>query len=353
MKKTVLILLSLCALLQANDWDSATPNADKFDWVQTTSGEWLKGEIKGVYDDKLEFDSDEFDIQVIDLEDVQQLKSHSTTSLNIEGKGTLEGKLHINGDTVTLDSDEGSITIQRSAIISLTNGADEESSYWSGKVSAGLSKNSGNTDKSELNSKGNIKRQTSLTRLTASYLGNYGKSDGIQTENNHRLHSNFDIFQTRKFFWRPLFAEYFRDPFQNIAQKYTYGIGAGYDIYASSKTNWTVFAGPAIQTTKFVDVQTSEDDKETTGAFIFSTSYDHEITNNIDLILGYQIYLVNKRSGTYVHHALASIETELINDFDLDFTFIWDRVQDPTADSQGVTPKRDDYKTIFSLGYSF
>ena len=338
----------------AEGWKAATPPADNHDWVQTTSGEWLKGEIKGLYDDKLEFDSDEFNIQVIDLEDVQQLKSHSTTSLNVEGKGTLQGKLHINGDTVILVSDDGSsTTIQRSEIISLTNGADVESSYWSGKIAIGLSKSSGNTDKSELNIKGNVKRQTSLTRLTGSYLGNYGKSDGDQTENNHRLHANFDIFQTRKFFWRPVFTEYFRDPFQNIAQKYTYGVGAGYDIYSNAKKNWTVFAGPAIQTTKFVDVQTNENDHESTGAFIFSTNYDREITSNIDLVLGYQMYLVNKRSGTYVHHALATIETELIHDFDLDFTFIWDRVQNPTADDQGNTPKQNDYKTIFSLGYSF
>ena len=353
MKKVVLVLLSLGTLIFANDWDEAVPTADKFDWIQTTSGEWLKGEIKGMYDDKLEFDSDEFNIQTIDFEDIKQLKSHSTTSLNIEDKGTIEGKLYIKDNIITLVSEEGSTTVERASIISLTNGADQESSYWSGKIAAGLSKSSGNTDKSEFNIKANVKRQTALTRWTANYLGNYGKSDGFETENNHRLHSNFDIFQTRNFFWRPMFAEYYRDPFQNIAQKYTYGVGAGYDIYANSQTNWTVFAGPAIQITKFVAVQPGEDDKETTGAFIFATHYDHELTHTIDFIATYQVYLVNKRSGTYVHHALATLETELVNDFDLDFTFIWDRVQDPTTDSQGDTPKRDDYKTVLSLGYSF
>ena len=31
---------------------------DKFDWVQLTSGEWLKGELKFLYDYQVEFDSE-------------------------------------------------------------------------------------------------------------------------------------------------------------------------------------------------------------------------------------------------------------------------------------------------------
>ena len=38
------------------------PSAEKFDWVQLTSNEWLKGEIKGMYKDSLEFDSDKLDL---------------------------------------------------------------------------------------------------------------------------------------------------------------------------------------------------------------------------------------------------------------------------------------------------
>jgi len=353
MRKILLLLITFTTFLVASDWEKAEPTADKYDWIQTTSGEWLKGEVKGMYNDKIEFDSDEFDIQHIDFDDVKQLKSHSTVSLNVDGKGDLEGKLYIKDEAITLITSEGNTSINKTDIISFTHGANEESSYWSGKISAGVSKNSGNTDKSEFNIKGELKRQTSLTRLTANYLGNYGKSDGVETENNHRFHTNFDIFQTRNFFWRPVFAEYYRDPFQNIAQKYTYAIGVGYDVYSTSKTNWTLFSGPAIQTTKFVAVQDDEDDRETTGAFIFTSKYDHELTSNIDLIMSYQAYIVNKRSGKYIHHALITIETELINDFNLDFTFIWDRVQNPVASSDGDLPKKNDYKTIFSLGYSF
>jgi hypothetical protein len=33
------------------------PEAIKFDWVQLTSGEWLRGKLKSMYNKKLEFDS--------------------------------------------------------------------------------------------------------------------------------------------------------------------------------------------------------------------------------------------------------------------------------------------------------
>ena len=34
------------------------PPEDGYDWIQLTSGEWLKGELIGVFDDEVEFDSD-------------------------------------------------------------------------------------------------------------------------------------------------------------------------------------------------------------------------------------------------------------------------------------------------------
>ncbi|MEC4724743.1 hypothetical protein HWQ46_04170 [Shewanella sp. D64] len=52
------------------------PPADaSYDWIQLTSFELLKGEIKNLYDDKLEFKSDELDTLYIDWEDIKVLQS--------------------------------------------------------------------------------------------------------------------------------------------------------------------------------------------------------------------------------------------------------------------------------------
>ncbi len=68
------------------------PSAVEYDWVQLTSNEWLKGEIKGMYKDSLEFDSDKLDLLNIDWKDVKILRSYRDSSINIEGVGCNLGR---------------------------------------------------------------------------------------------------------------------------------------------------------------------------------------------------------------------------------------------------------------------
>lgn len=307
-----------------------------------------------MYDEELEFDSDEFGIQKIDWDDIQRLRSKSKISLNVEDQDEVTGKLQIDGKTVTLlHDDDTNSSFQSNQIVSLNKGYDDELSFWSGKIAAGYTQSSGNTDKVDANVQVNIKRQTASTRFITDYLGNYGESDNNATENNHRLSAKHDVFITRHLFWRSVFAEFFRDPFQNIAQKYTYGTGIGYDIIASGDATWTIFGGPAYQTTNYVSVLDSNDTSIETGALVLSTNFDYDITSDVEFIIKYQCYFVNEQSGTYVHHFLTALETEIINDFEVDLTFIWDRIEDPVRNDDGTLPLQDDYKSIVSIGWSF
>ena len=47
---------------QNKPWAPPPPPPDEFDWIQLTSGEWLKGDFKVMYDYVIEFDSDELDL---------------------------------------------------------------------------------------------------------------------------------------------------------------------------------------------------------------------------------------------------------------------------------------------------
>ncbi len=42
------------------------PPNDGYDWLRLTSGEWLRGELIGVFNDEVEFDSDILDELTID-----------------------------------------------------------------------------------------------------------------------------------------------------------------------------------------------------------------------------------------------------------------------------------------------
>ena len=61
-----LFSLLLPTLLYAEEAISQwRPPDDGFDWVQLNNKEWLMGEIKSMYNDNLEFDSDNLDLQSI------------------------------------------------------------------------------------------------------------------------------------------------------------------------------------------------------------------------------------------------------------------------------------------------
>ncbi len=64
---TVAMTLPLAADDENKSWQPPPPMPDDFDWVQMTSGEWLKGEIIAMYEESLEFDSNEFDMQTARL----------------------------------------------------------------------------------------------------------------------------------------------------------------------------------------------------------------------------------------------------------------------------------------------
>jgi len=70
-------------------WVPPSALPEKFDWIQLTSGEWLKGDLKVLYDDKLEFDSDELDLLELDWEDVKQVRGHKLHSVRFEGPVTV------------------------------------------------------------------------------------------------------------------------------------------------------------------------------------------------------------------------------------------------------------------------
>jgi len=334
-------------------WESASPPTDTFDWVQTTSGEWLKGELKVLYSGSLEFDSDEFGLQTLDWDDVAQFHGNGTERIRFgtpEGIVTVDGRVTVTIDKIIVDTDEGTKEFDRNQLISIAPGARTEWDNWSAKISLGLNLSSGNTEQTDFTSTINIKRRTPENRVEIDYLGNFSTTRDLETVNNHRLNIFFDVFATREYFWRPIFAEYYRDPFQNIDYRTTIGAGAGYHIIDTPVTTWDVFGGPGYRATRYVSVQPGDSQKATTPALVASTSYDTALTKTVDFNAQYNISVVNKESGSFTHHAIAKFEIELTDIFDFDVAVIWDRTQDPQARSDGSVPKQDDIQLLLTLG---
>ena len=213
----------------AAEWAPAPPMPDKFDWVQLTSGEWLKGEIKVMYEDELEFDSDKLDLLTLDMEDVKEIRSAQALTVRMTGGETATGKVLMEDGKIRVLGDAPA-QYERGDLLSLTAGVPREINYWSGKVSAGGNLRSGNTDQVELSAAASFKRRTVENRVSLDYLGNFSETNDVQSANNQRANAVWDWFFSEKLFLRPVFLEYFSDPFQNIDARYTIGTGLGYQL---------------------------------------------------------------------------------------------------------------------------
>jgi putative salt-induced outer membrane protein YdiY len=339
-------------------WQIPPPDDDTYDWVQLKSGEWLKGEIKSMQADTLSFDSDEMDLQEFKWKDVHKLISPHMNTIMIDDGQRREralGSLWITRDKVIVDG-EDTISYPRKDLFGIVPGVPKEVNYWGGKISLGLTLRSGNTDQVEYNARISLARRTPATRLTLDYLGNFSETDGVEIANNHRGTANFDVFLSRKLFLRVPFAEYYRDPFQNIAGRLTTGIGIGYDIYNrfnSPVVEWNVTLGPAYQYTWYQSVEPGEASQEGGAAVVVGTRFNWDITKRIEFTTDIRGQVSTSEANSSTLHTELIWELELTKRLDLDISFIWDYQADPRADSTGAVPLNSDFRMVLSLGLDF
>ena len=343
---------SVFAADEEQDWQPPPPMPDKWDWVQMTNGEWLKGEIIAMYDDVLEFDSDEFNLQKLDLEDIQHIRAARMIQVAFIDGYIHSGQLLVDGESVRLVG-ETDYESTRGQVLSLTAGGTRERNFWRGKVGAGLNVRTGNTEQTEFNANANLMRRTPINRISFDYLGSFSESQDVTIADNQRATAGWNRFLTRRFYISPAYGEFFRDPFLNVASRWTLGAGAGYQIVDTSKIGWSVDAGIAYQRTNFADVTEGDTTAANTPAFLAGTTYDNEVTGWMDYFFEFSFQIVNEESGSYIHHLKTGFEFEFISDFDFDVSIVWDRTQDPRESSDEELPLQNDLRTIFGLSYTF
>jgi len=198
-----------------------------------------------------------------------------------------------------------------------------------------------------------IRRRTPENRLLINYLGRFSEVSDTETVNNHRLNLLYDVYPERGFFWRPIFLEYYQDPFQNIDYRATIGFGAGYHLLDKSGVTWNISGGPAYRVNRYDSVQAGEDDEVDTPALVVGTFIDTVVTDTIDFKTLYNFSIVNRESGTYTHQVRATFSIELTSIIDFDVALVWDRTRDPQPRSDGSLPDQDDFQWLLTLGFDF
>lgn len=344
----------------ASAWRDFVPPPDsEFDWIQLTSNEWLKGELRVLYSFKLEFDSDELGLLSFDWDDVKQVRTAGPQAVRLEDPAngytpiTVFGVLTIVDGAATVETGEGIRQFDRNKIISIATGTRREADFWSGKVSLGANLRRGNSDLVDATLTATLKRRRAVSRVLLEYIGNYSRAESTTTSNNHRLNGHYDIFKTTRYFWRPILGEYFRNTFQNIEHQATLGTGGGYHIIRSPKTEWDVTGAVGVLYKQYASVIPGRDIDNVSPALGAGTRYDTEITSWLDYLLDFSFQVVDEESGTYIHHLITTLSSDIIGDVDLDVSLVWDRVQDPEPAADGTVPEQDDFQLIVAIGYDF
>ncbi len=344
------LLVPFCA---AEVWRPPPPGgSDDFDWIELKSGEWLKGRIKSLQDEKLEFDSEELNLLTFDWKNIRAVRSPRQVSVRIEKLKPMDGLLLVTTNEVQVVTPTATNTYPRADLLAVAPTGNREVDKWTGKISAGVSFRSGNTREADMDVHSTVQRRTPNTRLSLDYLGNYGKINGEEVEQNHRFVGQYDYFLSRRLYVRVPDLEYFRDPLQNLDHRLTLGAGVGYDLVKTPRTEWNVTVSPSWQRNWFDSVDTGDTSPQSM-ALVLATRFDTELTQQLDFIFEYRGQLTGKKTGNDTHHAVTTLEFEIHKRLKLDLSFVWDRISNPQTQSGGVTPTPDDFRLITSLGVDF
>jgi hypothetical protein len=337
---------------EAEEWRPQPPMPERFDWIELVSGEWLKGELVAMYDDELEFDSDELNVLTLDWKDVRQVRTARVVQVGFRGRITAVGQLLVEGKTVRVLGEE-ELRFDRSELYTIVPGARREVDYWSGKATLGFNARRGNTDVIEATLQSRLTRRTVKNRMTFDYIFTFNETEGEQTANSHRVNLGWDRFVSDRLYVKPVFYEWLRDPFQNINQRNTVGTGLGYQILDSARAEWQVAGGPAYQRTTFDSVEAGTENPDGTPAFVIATTFDAELTRWMDFDYEYRAQFTEKEAGQYNHHMVAGFETEITTALDFDVSGVWDRVQSPRENDAGEIPEQDDFRLIVGISLDF
>jgi putative salt-induced outer membrane protein YdiY len=336
-------------------WQPKAPDGlpTDFDWIRLPSDEWLKGEILSMYDDKLEFDSDELGTLTFDFTDLREVRSSRVVQIGFEGREPVIGRLLLDGATARVVGDGGEVSFPRAEILTIIVGTPKEINYWSGYASLSGNVRSGNTDQIDYTARLGTTRRSVRDRVGFAYIGNITRINSEDTSNNHRANLGWDHFTSQRLFINVAGLEWYRDPFQNVGDRWTVTAGVCYQLYDTSRTAWSVTAGPAWQSTRWESVPPDEDETADSVALRIGTRFSHEVTDDIDIYAIYDGFFADQASGSYSHHLDTGITMELIGDLDLTVAWVWDHIQEPSPLADGTFPKNDDTRLTFGLGWSF
>ena len=322
---------------------------DTHDWMRLTSGEWLKGRLKRMREDEIEFDSDKLDVVKFDWAKVDRLHCPEVNTYVFEGKVDLIGPGVVTKDTVLVETADGIQSFPRELLLSIVDGEPRERNWWSMKLGAGFSANVGNTNQGSLNAYFELTRADYRTRTRLRYDGTIGYADKEQNVNRHIGNVQVRLFLSHRWYFTPAAAQFLNDRFQNIKLRATPGAGAGVHIFDTKRWEWDADAGLGYQYIEFLSTAAGVKNPQSDGFVSLGTWAELEFYKDIELEIEWRTNLVYTTIGNTNHTGKATFTIEVTDVFDFETSFLFLRTENPPPRLDGTSPAKNDYQLIIGV----
>jgi len=323
------------------------------EWLRLKSGEWLRGEIKSMRKERLEFESDELDNLDLDWEDVTEIISPVLHTYVFGGRRILVGTAVMKGGKITINTDSGTEELEARELVSVTSGLMRRRDHWSGSGSLHIVSRSGNTNQNDVTTIFRLRRAAALTRFQLDYSGTIGEVNGDRNVNTHNTNAAIDVYLSQRFFVTLASLDLFSDEFQNIALRVSPGAGVGYLFLNKKRIEFEVGLGVGLQWTRFGSVEEGEDETIQQTQVTPNIRLETEVTKAIDWDLNFDLRIGLPDTQQSFIHLFTTLSFDLTDAWDFEAAFTWDRVVTPTADSEGNLPEQDDYRFSYGLNVDF
>ena len=325
--------------------------ADDSDWVGTTSGEWIRGNVDWMREDNMEFDSDEFGALEINMREVAEVHAAKVNTYVFDDRSALVGPAMITTTQIAVQTETGVVVRPRSELSRIIQGGARELDNWSLALDLGLGLNRGNSNQVDLNMRIDLVREDRRTLSELGYFLNLGYADRALNVARHVAVFRNRVWLTRLWFVEPIVGQLLSDRFQDIRFRAQPAATGGVRfLHVPSKALWDLAVGFGYQYNRLLDPALGVENPANDGLTRFETRARFDFTPDVYLTLMWVTNLTFTTLGNTNHTGFAELFFEVTNILGLQASFLYLRTEEPRQRANGTFPVKNDY--FFTLGVS-
>jgi hypothetical protein len=243
------------------------------------------------------------------------------------------------------------VRFPRSDLISILPDNQRELDRYSLKVSVGLTGRAGNTESADLTAYALLQREDHISKVALESTSSLGTVNQERTSQNWNGRLQLDLAVSKRVFFTPAYVAGQHNYFQNIDLRALAGSGGGIKAVDTRDvtSQFGVLAG--YQYSSFLQVTPPEESARNDLVVGVSASVDWDVLSDVDFELSWRTFFVPTHMGQTYHNGRAALSIDITDFIDLDVAATFNRIEEPTANSDGTIPDSNDLTTTVGIGF--